>query len=291
MIPLILGATVDGVMIGLAYGLVAAGLGLIWGVMDIVNFAHGEHMLIAMYVTLLASAELSISPLLLLPVNAVLMFVVGYGTYVLIIKRTMDGPVLGQVLCTFGLLLAIRYGIIYFVGPSTRTVSDFAFDGSLNAYGISVSYPAMLTAVVSVVTIVLLYLLLERTAIGKAIRATAQDKQAAQVIGIETDRIYAVSWGIGLAATGVAGTMIATYFPIQPNSTPGVWTIASFAAVALGGLGSIVGAVVGGIIIGLVQNLGATLLNPSYQQLYVYIVLIAGLLYQRENILNWVSDR
>jgi len=291
MIPLILGATVDGVMIGLAFGLVAAGLGLIWGVMDIVNFAHGEHMLIAMYVTLLASAELSVSPLLLLPVNAVLMFVVGYGTYVLIIKRTMDGPVMGQVLCTFGLLLVIRYGIIYLVGPSTRTVSDFAFDGSTVAYGVAVSHPAVLTAIVSVVTITLLYLLLERTAIGKAIRATAQDKQAAQALGIETDRIYAVSWGIGLAATGVAGTMIATYFPIQPSATPGVWTIASFAAVALGGLGSIAGAVIGGIVIGLVQNLGATLIDPSYQQLYVYVVLIGALLYQREGILNWVTDR
>ena len=278
-------------MIGLAFGLVAAGLGLIWGVMDIVNFAHGEHMLIAMYVTLLASAELSVSPLLLLPVNAVLMFVVGYGTYVLIIKRTMDGPVMGQVLCTFGLLLVIRYGIIYLVGPSTRTVSDFAFDGSTVAYGVAVSHPAVLTAIVSVVTITLLYLLLERTAIGKAIRATAQDKQAAQALGIETDRIYAVSWGIGLAATGVAGTMIATYFPIQPSATPGVWTIASFAAVALGGLGSIAGAVIGGIVIGLVQNLGATLIDPSYQQLYVYVVLIGALLYQREGILNWVTDR
>jgi len=291
MVPLVLGAAVDGLMIGLAFGLVAAGLGLIWGVMDIVNFAHGEHMLIAMYVTLLASAELSVSPLLLLPVNAVLMFVVGYGTYVLIIKRTMDGPVMGQVLCTFGLLLVIRYGIIYLVGPSTRTVSDFAFDGSTVAYGVSVSHPAVLTAVVSIVTIVLLYLLLERTAIGKAIRATAQDKQAAQVLGIETDRIYAVSWGIGLAATGVAGTMIATYFPIQPNATPGVWTIASFAAVALGGLGSIAGAVIGGIVIGLVQHLGATLIDPSYQQLYVYVVLIGALLYQREGILNWVTDQ
>ena len=291
MIPLVLGAVVDGVLIGLAYGLVAAGLGLIWGVMDIVNFAHGEHMLIAMYVTLIASAELSISPLVLLPVNAAIMFVVGYVTYVGIIKRTMDGPVLGQVLCTFGLLLVIRYGIIYLVGPSTRTVSNFAFAGSTTAYGVSVSYPAVLTAVVSLLTIGLLYLLLQRSSIGKAIRATAQDKQAAQVMGIDTDRIYAISWGIGLAATGIAGTMIATYFPIQPNSTPGIWTIASFAAVALGGLGSIVGAVIGGIVIGLLQNLGASLLNPSYQQLYVYVVLIGALLYQREGILNWVSDR
>ncbi|ERG97177.1 branched-chain amino acid ABC transporter permease [Haloquadratum walsbyi] len=291
MVPLIISSVVDGVLIGLAYGLVAAGLGLIWGVMDIVNFAHGEHMLIAMYVTLLASAELSVSPLILLPVNAALMFLVGYGTYVVIIKRTMGGPILGQVLCTFGLLLVIRYGIIYLVGPSTRTVDNFAFAGSTTTYGISVSYPAVLTAAVSLLTIGLLYAILQRSSIGKAIRATAQDKQAAQVMGINTDRIYAISWGIGLAATGIAGTMIATYFPIQPNATPGIWTIASFAAVALGGLGSILGAVVGGIVIGLVQNLGASLLDPSYQQLYVYIVLIGALLYQREGILDWVSGQ
>jgi branched-chain amino acid transport system permease protein len=291
MVLVMLGAVVDGVLIGLAYGLVAAGLGLIWGVMDIVNFAHGEHMLIAMYVTLLASANLNVSPLMLLPVNAALMFVVGYGTYVIIIKRTMDGPVLGQVLCTFGLLLGIRYGIIYVAGPSTRTVNNFAVAGSTTVYGISVSYPAVLTAIVSLLTIGLLYVTLQRSSVGKAIRATAQDKQAAQVMGINTNRIYATSWGIGLAATGIAGTMIATYFPIQPNATPGIWTIASFAAVALGGLGSIFGAVIGGVVIGLVQNIGASLLDPSYQQLYVYIVLIVALLYQREGILNWVSDQ
>ncbi len=290
MLSLLPNAIVDGLLIGLTYGLVAAGLALIWGVMDIVNFAHGEHMLVAMYVTLLTTAEFSVDPLLLLPVNIVVMFVIGYATYTVVIKRVMDGPILGQVLCTFGLLLVIRYGIVYVAGPSTRTVNNFIFAGSATVFGISFSYPEVLTAAVSVVTVAALYLILEKTNMGKAIRATAQDEQAAQVLGIETDRVYGVAWGLGLAAAGVAGTMVATYFPVQPEATPVVWTIASFAAVALGGLGGIIGPVVGGIVIGLVENLGATLLDSSYRQLYVYLVLIGALIYQREGILNWVSN-
>lgn len=290
MLSILPSAIVDGILIGLTYGLVAAGLGLIWGVMDIVNFAHGEHMLIAMYVTLLTAAELNVDPLLLLPVNVVLMFLIGYATYFLVIKRVMDGPVLGQVLCTFGLLLVIRYGIMYAAGPTTRTIDDFVFAGSTTVFGISISFPEVLTALVSIVTVAALYVLLQKTETGKAIRATAQDKQAAQVLGIETDRVYAIAWGIGLAATGVAGTMVATFFPVQPEATPVVWTIASFAAVALGGLGGILGPVAGGVVIGLVENIGAAVLDSSYRQLYVYLVLIGTLIYQREGILNWVNS-
>lgn len=291
MFSLLPNAIVDGLLIGLTYGLVAAGLGLIWGVMDIVNFAHGEHMLIAMYVTLLTTAEFGIDPLLLLPVNVVIMFLIGYATYTVIIKRVMDGPILGQVLCTFGLLLIIRYGIVYVAGPTTRTIDSFVFAGSTTIWGISLSYPELLTAGVSLLTVATLYVILERTDMGKAIRATAQDEQAAQVLGIETDRVYGVAWGLGLAAAGVAGTMVATYFPVQPTATPVVWTIASFAAVALGGLGGILGPVAGGVVIGLVENVGANLISASYGQLYVYLVLIGALIYQREGILNWVSDR
>jgi len=291
MLGLLPNALVDGLLIGLTYGLVAAGLGLIWGVMDIVNFAHGEHMLIAMYVTLLTTARLGIDPLFLLPVNAVLMFGVGYATYALVIKRVMDGPMLSQTLCTFGLLLVIRYGIVYTAGPVTRTIDQFVFAGSTTLYGISISYPEVVTGAVSLLTIVGLYALLQKTETGKALRATSQDKQAAQVVGIDTDHIFAVAWGIGLAVAGVAGTMVATYFPIQPQTTPVVWTVSSFAAVALGGLGGVLGPVAGGIVIGLVENVGSTLISPSYGQLYVYLVLIAALVYQREGILNWVSNR
>lgn len=290
-IGLLPNAIVDGVLIGLVYGLVAVGLALIWGVMDIVNFAHGEHMLIAMYVTLFATAEFGLDPLVLIPVNILILFVIGYGTYRIIIKRVMDAPVLAQVLSTFGLLLVIRYGILYTAGPETRQVENFIFSGSTTVFGISVSYPQLLTGIVSIAMIVAMYYILEKTTLGKAIRATAQDKQAARVVGIDVSQIYATAWGIGLAATGVAGTMVATFYPIQPEATPATWTIASFAAVALGGLGGVIGPVVGGVVIGLVENVGATLLDASYRQLYVYVVLMAALIYQREGILNWVNER
>ena len=270
-------AIASGLLMGMVYALVAAGLALIWGVVDIVNFAHGEYMLIAMYVTLFSANNLGVDPMFVIPFNAVLLFALGYGTYRIIIAKVMDAPMLAQIFSTFGLLLIIRYSALYLMGPYTESVEQFAFHGHTTVGGIVISYPLVITAAVSVVTLGLLFLFMKRTKTGKAIRATSQDWEAARVMGIDPDRVNAITWGIGLAAVGVAGTMVATFFPTQPELTPTTWTLVAFASVALGGFGSIFGAVFGGIGISLVEHVGATMLNPSYKELYVFVVFILAL--------------
>jgi branched-chain amino acid transport system permease protein len=280
-------AVLSGLLTGMVYALVAAGLALIWGVVDIVNFAHGEYMMVAMFVTLTTTNELGFDPLVSIPVNAVFLFVLGYLTYRFIIAKVMDAPMLAQIFATFGLVLIIRYGMLFIVGPSTQTVDTFVFDGSTILFGkYFVSHPTVVTAVVSAFTLGLLFLFMRETKMGKAIRATSQDWEAARVMGINPDRVNAITWGIGLSVTGIAGSMVATFFPIHPELTPTTWTLIAFASVALGGFGSVLGAVFGGIGISLAEHVGATLLDPSYKEMYVFIVFIVALILRSQNVLG-----
>ncbi len=281
---------VNGILIGLIYGLVAAGLAIIWGVVDIVNFAHGEYMLIAMFTTVLVSNTFGIDPLWMLPVNVVLLFVIGYYSYKIVISRVIDGPIVAQVLATFALLLILRYGMLAAFGSRTRTLDSFVFDGRVAVGGVAVSMPQLVAAVFCVGGVLGLYYVLKHTKTGRAIRATAQDREAARVLGIDDDRVFALTWGIGIAAVAVAGTLAATFYPTQAETTPEIWTIIAFAAVALGGLGGVTAAVAGGLIIGLVENLGVTYVSSQYRSFYIFAVLLLGLVYSREGVLNWVTD-
>lgn len=283
---LVVQSIVSAVLFGMIFALVAAGLALIWGVADIVNFAHGEYMMIAMYLTLIASNDLGIDPLLMIPINGILLFIAGYLTYILVISKVMDAPMLAQIFTTFAILLILRYSMLYIMGPHSVSVDNFVFSGHTTVYGITLSYPRMATAVVSAIALVAFLLFLKYSRTGKAIRATAQDWDAARVMGIDTDRVLAITWGLGIAAVGVAGTMVATFSPIQPELTPATWTIKAFAAVALGGFGSILGAAAGGVVIAFVEHVGGALLNPSFKELYVFLAFILALIFKPEGLLN-----
>jgi branched-chain amino acid transport system permease protein len=279
-------ALVSGVIFGLIFGLVATGLALIWGVADIVNFAHGEYMLIGMYVTFVITGRFGIDPLLLVPVNAALLFVCGYVTYRLVIQRVMGGPMLAQIFSTFALLLILRYTIFFIFGPTARTVDDYVLDGTMTVGDIIVSYPELAAAGMSVVALGALYLFLTRTDTGLAIRAIEQDREVSKVMGVDTDRTLAITWGIGLAAVGIAGTMVATFEPVQPTATPTTWTVIAFASVALGGFGKVYGAAVGGVIIGIVEHVGPAMLDLSFTEFYVFLVFVLVLIFKPDGVLN-----
>jgi len=271
-------ALVDGLIMGLVFAFAAAGLALIWGVADIVNFAHGEYMMIGMYIGALSSSHLGIDPLAMLPVTAVLLFGVGYLTYVLVISKVMDGPMLSQILVTFGILLVIRYTALVVFGPTTYLVDEFVFSGSSEIAGIRIVHDQLTVAIVGIVILTGLAVLVKYTQIGRAIRAVRQDPEAATVIGVDIDRIRAITWGIGIALAGMAGLLIVTFFPLRAEFTPGMWTLTAFAVVALGGFSRVLAPVVGGIIVAEVQFLGGLLLNPSHSQIYVFVVFIIALI-------------
>jgi len=279
-------ALVSGIFFGLVLALVSAGLALIWGVADIINFAHGEYLLIAMYATIVVSGRFGLDPLYLVPINAGLLFICGYATYRLVIKRAMEGPMLAQIFSTFALLLILRYGIFFIFGPSARSVDKFIFDGTSIINGIVISHPRVITAIVSLIALGMLAVVLKQTKTGQAIRAVEQDREVAQAMGVDTDRTLAITWGLGMAAVGIAGTLVITFEAAQPTATPTTWTILAFAAVALGGFGEVYSAAIGGIIIGIVEHVGPVLLNPSFTELYVFVVFILVLLLKPEGIIN-----
>jgi len=275
-------ALVRGLIMGTTFGLVASGLALIWGVVDIVNFAHGEFVMIAMYVAIFGANNFGISPFLLIPVNVALLFALGYITHMILIKRLLDGPLLAQVLATFGLLLFLRYGAVFFIGPDVHSMDAFIFSGETSFGGVTVPHPQAISGLMSLVTLLGIYLFLRKTKTGNAIRATAQDRKAARLMGVNPDRVYAITWGVGLGAVGVAGTMVATFFPVQPELTPNTYGIISFAVVAIGGFGSVFAALFGGIAVGVLQNVAAVLFDPGLKTLYVFLILIIGLLFRTE---------
>jgi branched-chain amino acid transport system permease protein len=279
---------VDSLLWGMVYALVAVGLALVWGVADIVNFAYGAYMVIAMVITIFAANSLSIEPLFLLPVNLVVLFMAGYLTYKVVISKVMNAPMLSQILVTFGLLLVLLYGTIAIVGPYTYTVEESFIQDTQQIAGLFVSIPLLVAAVVSTIFLIVGTFFLKYSKTGKAIRATAQDRQVARVIGIDPDRTFAVTWGLSTAAVGVSGTLLATFHPLEVHTTGISWTLLSFAAVALGGFGNIRAAAVGGLVIAFVEQFGVRLLNPSFNEIYVFIVFLLALLF-REQLDNLIS--
>jgi branched-chain amino acid transport system permease protein len=271
-------ALISGLLHGMAYALVAAGLALIWGVVDIVNFAHGEYMMVGMYVSVFAVQDFGLDPLLAVPINAVLLFALGYLTYRVLVVRVMDGSILSQILVTFGILLVLRYGALAVFGPETYLVDEFVFSGTTEVAGVFFPHGKVAIAGMSLLAFGALVVFMKRTQTGQAIRAVTQDEEAAQVVGVDVDRVRAVTWGVGLAFAGVAGGLIVTFFPLRPEFTPGTWTLIAFAVVALGGFRSVLTPIVGGVAIAELQSLGAAVLNPSFTQLAVFVAFVAALL-------------
>lgn len=284
IISLLPQAAADAVLIGLTYALVAAGLALIWGVADIVNFAYGTYLVLAMLVTVAASTSYGIDPVVMLPINGLLLFVAGYISYKLVIAPVMDAPMESQIFVTFGLFILLQFGMLVIAGPETVSIDAFSLAGNGEFFGVTISYPKLATGIVSALTLGLLFAFLKYTRTGKAIRATAQDREVAQVMGIDTDRTFAITWGIGTAAVGVAGTLLVTFIPAQPEVTPLNWTLIAFAAVALGGFGNVLAAAVGGLVIAFIEQFGVRFLDPSLKQIYVFSMFFLALFIRRMDI-------
>ena len=273
-------ALVSGLLMGLIYALVAAGLSLIFGLMDVVNFAHGEMMMVAMYAAVVLFGLVGLDPVLQLPIVAAFMFGVGVLTYRGVIARALGvrfnrGMV--QIFATFGLAIFIRGAAQYVFGGDFKSVSDTWFSGrTANLAGIYVPLPQLAASVVCLLAFAGL-LLVGRTEFGRALEATREDRDAVALIGIDRDRIFALGWGLGLATVGVAGTMLISFYYVSPTVGANFALIA-YVTVALGGFGSILGALVAGIVIGEVEAITAVLLEPSLKQVGVFVVYLAVLL-------------
>jgi branched-chain amino acid transport system permease protein len=265
-------AVLTGLMIGGVYGLVAMGLTLIFGVLDIVNFAHGAFLAVALYITVEMVDRLGVHPYLALLVAVPLMFLLGAAVQRGILAGAIGKPLENQLLITLGIALLIDNGLLLFFGPNPRSVR-LPGDRGVEILGAVVTLSRLLAFGVSLVLAALLYLLLQRTRLGTAIRAVAANDSGAQMVGIDTRRIYMVTFAIGTACAGAAGVLVAPLVTIEPT-TGELFNIIAFVVVVLGGMGNVVGAVVGGLIIGLTEQLGALYLPGQSPLLSVFIVFV-----------------
>jgi len=262
---------VSGFFLGLVFALICIGLSLIFGMMEIVNFAHGEFLMMGMYTSYWLNIMWKIDPLFSLPIAGTLMFLVGIVTHKLIIHRILGKSMLSQILTTFGLqILLVSVAQFFFTGDY-RLITDKILDGRIKIGSVYISSAQVVTGIISAILCIFIYLLMSKTEIGKALQATAEDREAAGLVGIDSEKMFSLAWGISGACAGIAGAALSNIFYIYPT-VGSAFSLTAFVAVALGGFGSVPGAIFGGIIIGLLQTLGGLIFPTAYKMVVVYSV-------------------
>ena len=275
-----------GILMGCIFAFVSLGLSLIFGVMDIVNFAHGEFLMVGMYVAFLISSYLPVDPLVSLPVAAALGFILGIISYRLLITHILRGPMVAQLFGTFGLMLFLRYLVMFIFGPDVRTLSRGLLVGKTISIGwINLDASKVITAGACLLCFAFVYWMINRTKLGRALRATSLDAEAARYMGIDTEKMNAIAWGIGGATVGVAGGLLAHFYYVTPTVGM-VFVLIAFATVALGGFGSISGAFLAGLIIGLIQGLGGHYLS-ELKFTFIYTAYFLTVVLRPRGLFGW----
>ncbi|HEX5525029.1 MAG TPA: branched-chain amino acid ABC transporter permease [Pedococcus sp.] len=265
-------AILTGILIGGVYGLVAMGLTLIFGVLDIVNFAHGAFLAVALFVTYWLVSSVGLHPYVTMLVTVPVLFAIGYAVQRGVLSGAMGKPLENQLLITLGLSLIIENALLLFFGADPRSV-PLPGDRAISILGAVADLSRILAFLGALVLAGLLFLVLQRTRLGTAIRAVAANNTGAQLVGIDTRRIYALTFAIGTACAGAAGTLVAPLVTVEP-STGALFNIVAFVVVVIGGMGNVVGALIGGLVIGLAEQLGTIFLPGQSPLLSVFIVFV-----------------
>lgn len=278
-------AIISGLMIGGIYALISMGLNLILGVVRIVNFAHGEFVMIAMYLSYLLYATAGLDPYASAIIVIILLFAIGMLTQKFLIEPILDTPATTKIFVTLGLSIALQNLALMIFNANHRTVKT-PYQGKLVKFGdIAVTVPSFIAFVTTIVIVILLYLFLQKTMVGKAIRAVAMQREAAYLVGIDVRRIYILAFGIGLALVGLAGAMLMPIYAVYPTLGT-TFVLIAFVVVVLGGLGSMFGAFLGGLFIGVVEALSGVLISPGLKEAIYFIIFILVLLVRPSGIFS-----
>ena len=282
-LDLIANVLLGGLLTGLVYGLMALGLSVIYGVVRIVNFAHGELMALAMYATVIAFAALKVDPLLMLVPVAAGFFVLGYLLQRALINPFIDRPEHSQFMLLLALALVLTNGSLLAFGPDARNVQvDYALD-SYQIGPILVDKVRVICAVVALAFCGLLWSVFRFSGFGKAIRACADNLLGARVVGLDVAHLYGLTFGIGCACVGVAGTLLTLLVDVTPASGP-AYTLLAFIIVIIGGLGSMPGALAGGVLIGVSEAAAGVLTTPSAKSMASFALLIVVLAFKPQGL-------
>lgn len=252
---ILLSAIVSGLLLGMVLAIVALGLTIIFGVMDMVNFAHGEYLMIGMYAGLLIAQVTGLDPLFSIPAAALFGFLLGLLCYYGLAKYLLRGPMVAQLLGTFGLMLFLRNVALLLMGSEDRAVNKGILVGKSFEIGMGVILPAtkLAAAFLSVAAFLAIWLLMNRSKIGRALTATALNAEGARYMGIRTERMNALAWGLGGATATIAGALLVNFWSVNPFAGL-LFTMIAFTIVALGGFGSVPGAFLAGLVVGIITE-------------------------------------
>ena len=275
-------AVADGLQMGLLYALVAVGLTIIWGLMEMINFAHGEFMMLGMFGAWGLSAAFGWDPLVSMVPIAVLMYGAGVLVYRVLMRRVQRGEIFTQIFATVGLFFFVQNGVVSLFTSDYRFVERSLLTrlsgANLVLGSVRVGVPLLVGGLIALALFLLLYILIDRTDFGLALQATSEDRETAMLVGIRPQRMYAVAWGLGTALVAIAGVILANFFAVYPQAGLS-FTVLAYAIVALGGFGSILVTLMAALVVGVVQSVTAAYLPPAFKDAFVFgSYIIIGLL-------------
>ena len=284
---ILLSALLNGLTTGAVYALIALGLTLIYGVLHIINFAHGASLMMALYGVYALKERWGIDPYVVLPIMVPAMFVLGYAMQRIVINRASHGKDENILLVTLGLSIVMENFALLFFKSDTRTI-ETAYTLTTVAIGpeaaqVMVSLPKLVAFAGALVVSALLIVILQRTDLGRAIRAVAKEKQGARLMGIDVEHVYAMCFGLGLACLGAAACFLLPAYYVNPQVGNG-FVLVAFTVVVLGGMGSFAGALLGGLLIGVVESFGGLFLGESLGQVGIFVIFIGVLLLRPEGL-------
>ncbi len=280
-----LNVAISGLLTGLVYGLMALGLSVIFGVVRVVNFAHGEMMTIAMYLAVVLFAHFGLDPLvMMLPIAAVL-FGVGYVLQLTVINPFISRPEHSQFMLMVAMAIIIVNSLLMIFGPDAQSVQvSYSFD-SFAIGRLLVDATKLYAGLAAILVAAALFAFFKFAPLGKAIRACADNYTGALVVGLDVKRLYALSFGLGAACVGAAGAIIVLIVDVTPPLGP-AYTLLAFVIVIVGGLGSMPGALLGGVLIGLTEAMAGLFFTPSAKSMFAFAILVLVLLFRPQGIMG-----
>lgn len=269
---------IDGILVGAVFALAAFGMALVWGVMKIINFAQGEFVILGGFL-LYALNKAGLHPFLGVPVSAAALFVIGWVIYRIAIVRVIEKDLFISILATFGIAILLQQLMNQIFGADVQTVEAglgtwFLLDGQVTVLQIKI-----VSFFIAIVLGVILALFLKKTRLGQAIRATAQHYRAAQILGVDTDRVYAITFALNAAICGAAGALVSMIWVIQPFMGL-AYTIRSFMIVIVAGLGNVIGVALAGLGLGAAENFAGFILGAEFQAAFIFSLLVIILLWR-----------
>jgi branched-chain amino acid transport system permease protein len=276
---------INALVLGCLYACIAIGFSLVWGVLNVINLIHGSFIVLGAYLAWGLYQGLHISPWYALLIAAPLFFVLGYVIQRVILNRVITAPVLVTLTLTFGLDLILNNAMIYYFKADYRKLTLTPPMGSISFFDVVVPVDRLIATVAALALTGVLYLILRKLRVGRAIVAVRLDRDAAVLMGVDVNSIYAIAFGLGAALAGCAGVLMALIFPISPLTST-AYLGKAFVVCVLGGLGSVSGALAGGILLALIEGIGSAMIGPAHATTLSFVLLIIFLILRPQGLLG-----